>query len=143
MTETVLESLDIDPPPSEADIGKRVDETRLALIERVHGIVPLHEAAQAEGIAETEMLRLLRRQALASLYLDRMVTPMLEPTEGELRAAYARKDTPFRELPYVQARPLLQRWYTARKLGAAVQAYYQNARGRLNLVLLGELPGSD
>jgi hypothetical protein len=47
VAETVLESLGVDPAPSEADISRRIDEARLALIERVHGVVPLREAAGA------------------------------------------------------------------------------------------------
>jgi hypothetical protein len=143
VAETLLASLHIDPEPTTADLTRQMQSARARVVERVGGEQAFLGAMAAERIGERDVYGILRRQALASLYLDRMVTPMLEPTEGELRAAYSRKDTPFRELPYVQARPLLQRWYTARKLGAAVQAYYQNARGRLNLVLLGELPGSD
>ncbi len=47
---------------------------------------PFLAAMAAERIGERDVYGILRRQALASLYLDRMVTPMLEPTEGELRA---------------------------------------------------------
>ncbi len=143
VAETLLASLHIDPEPTKADLARQMQSARARVVERVGGERAFLDAMAAERIGERDVYGIFRRQALASLYLDRMVTPMLEPTEAELRAAYSRKETPFRELPYAQARPLLQRWYTARKLGAAVQAYYQNARGRLNLVLIGELPGSD
>ena len=143
VAETLLSSLHIDPEPTSAELSRQMQSARTRIVERVGGEQAFLEAMAAERIGARDVYGILRRQALASLYLDRMVTPMLEPTEAELRAAYSRKGTPFRELPYVQARPLIERWYTARKLGAAVQAYYQNARGRLNLVLIGELPGAD
>lgn len=143
VAETLLASLHIDPEPTPAELSRQMQSARLRIVERVGGERAFLEAMTAERVGERDVFGILRRQALASLYLDRMVTPMLEPSEAELRAAYTRKDAPFREIPYAQARPLVERWYTARKLGAAVQAYYQNARGRLTLTQIGELPGAD
>jgi len=136
VTETVLESLGIDPEPSAADIGRRVDEARLALIERVHGVLPLREAAQAEGIAETELLRVLRRQALASLYLDRMVAPMLLPTESELEAVHRTQRTPFSGRPFDEIEPALRRWVVEGRLSTALSAYYDGLRTRLVVTTL-------
>jgi hypothetical protein len=136
VTETVLESLGIDPQPSMADIARRVDEARLALIERVRGVVPLREAAQAEGIAETEIIRLLRRQALASLYLDRMVAPMLLPTESELEAVHRTQRTPFSGRPFDEVEPVLRRWVVEGRLSTALSAYYDGLRTRLVVTTL-------
>jgi hypothetical protein len=113
------------------------------LVERVGGEPAFVTAMRSEGIGARDVYALLRRQALASLYLDRMVAPMLTPSDEELRALHARGGTPFRDVPYATIRPRLERWYTARRLVAAVQAYYQNARGRLTLVQMGALPGED
>jgi len=136
VTETVLESLGIDPQPSTADIGRRVDEARLALIERVRGVVPLREALQAEEIAETELLRLLRRQALASLYLDRMVAPMLLPTESELEAVHRTQRTPFSGRPFDEVEAALRRWVVEGRLSTALSAYYDGLRTRLVVTTL-------
>jgi hypothetical protein len=136
VTETVLESLGIDPKPSEADVNRRVDEARLALIERVHGVVPLREALSAEGVAETELLRLLRRQALASLYLDRMVAPMLLPTESELEAVHRTQRTPFSGRPFDEVAPALRRWVVEGRLSTALSAYYDGLRTRLVVTTL-------
>lgn len=136
ITETVLESLGIDPEPSAADIAHRVDEARLALIERVHGVVPLREAAAAEGVAETEILRLLRRQAVASLYLDRMVAPMLLPTESELEAVHRTQRTPFSGRPFEEVEPALRRWVVEGRLSTALSAYYDGLRTRLVVTTL-------
>jgi len=136
ITETVLESLRVDPLPDEADVARRLDEARLALIERVHGVVPLREAAQAEGIAETELLRLLRRQALASIYLDRMVAPMLVPTQAELESVHRTQRTPFSGRPFAEVEPALRRWVVEGRLGAALAAYYDGLRTRLVVTTL-------
>jgi hypothetical protein len=136
IAETVLESLDIEPPPTEPLIASRVDEARLALIERVGGVVPLREAALAEGIASSEISRLLRRQALASIYLDRMVAPMLAPTDAELRVVARTQRTPFSGRPYEEIESALRRWYVGGKLTAAVGTYYDGLRTRLTLTVL-------
>lgn len=43
---------------------------------------------------------LYRRQARASLYLDKMIAPMLEPSEIELRDLWRTGTTPFKDLPF-------------------------------------------
>jgi hypothetical protein len=143
VAETLLSSLHIDVEPTAAELTRQMQSARARLVERIGGEAALRAASDAEGVGARDVYALLRRQALASLYLDRMVAPMLEPSEAELRALYARRESPFRDLPYDVIRPRLHRWYTARRLAAAVQAYYQNARGRLTLVMIGELPASD
>lgn len=136
IAETVLESLPIRPPPAEAEIRSRIEQARLALIERVGGIIPLKEAAAAEGIGEWELLRLLRRQALASLYLDRMVAPMLDPTEAELRQVHATQRTPFSGKPFAEIEPALRRWYVSGRLQTAIATFYDGLRSRLLLTIL-------
>jgi hypothetical protein len=143
VAETLLASLHIDPEPTAAELTRQMQSARARLVERVGGEPALAAAMRADGIGARDVYTLLRRQALASLYLDRMVAPMLAPTEEELRALHSRGQTPFRDLPYATVRPRLERWYTARKLVAAVQAYYQNARGRLTLVQLAPFPGEE
>jgi hypothetical protein len=143
VAETLLSSLHIDVEPTAAELTRQMQSARARLVERIGGEAVLRAASDAEGVGARDVYALLRRKALASLYLDRMVAPMLEPNDAELRALYARRETPFRDLPYDVIRPRLHRWYTARRLAAAIQAYYQNARGRLTLVMIGELPASD
>ncbi len=136
VTETVLASRDVDPRPSPAEVTQRAEEARIALAERVGGFAVLGEAARAEGITEPEVLRLARRQALASLYLDRMVAPMLEPTDAELRAVHRAERTPFAGRPYDQIRASLRRWYVSAQIGQAVSAYYEGLRSRIVLSVL-------
>jgi hypothetical protein len=141
VAETLLAGLHIDPEPGEAVLLRQVQFARARLIERVGGEQPLALAAQAEGLGERDLLELLRRQARASLYLDRMVAPMLDPSDAELRALHRTRNNPFRELAFERIEPGLRRWYVGQRLASAVQNFYQNARSRITLTPLAELPG--
>lgn len=140
VAESLLAGLRIDPEPSEAELARQTQSARASLLERVGGEAALGAAARAEGLGVRDVLEMLRRQARASLYLDRMVAPMLDPSDAELEALHRTRRTPFRDLPFEQIRPGLRRWYVAQRLSAAVQSYYQNARGRLTLTQIAELP---
>lgn len=141
VAETLLSGLHIDPEPDEAALLRQVQSARARLIERAGGEAALDQAAHAEGLGVRDLLKLLRRQARASLYLDRMVAPMLDPSDAELRALHRTRNNPFRELPFERIEPGLRRWYVGQRLAAAVQNFYQNARSRITLTPLSELPG--
>jgi len=136
IAETVLESLPIRPAPTETEIGARTEQARLALMERVGGLVPLREAAVAEGIGDWELGRLVRRQAMASLYLDRMVAPMLNPSDAELRQVLLAQRTPFAGRPFADVAEPLRRWYVGTRLQAALATFYDGLRNRLSLTVL-------
>jgi hypothetical protein len=136
IAETVLESLPINPRPNETEIRARIDQARLALIERVGGLVPLREAAAAEGMGDWELGRLLRRQAIASLYLDRMVAPMLDPSDAELRQVLLTQRTPFAGRSFTESAAALRRWYVGTRLQAALASFYDGLRSRLSLTVL-------
>lgn len=136
IAETLLSNLPIVPDPSPKEIADRAELARGILEQRVGGRPRLIKAAAAEGIGTDELDALLRRQARASLYIDRMVAPMLDPSEPELRAILRTQLTPFRDLPYEQVAPALRRWYLGQRLGQALEAYYQAARSRVTVVLI-------
>lgn len=140
IAETLLEGLRIDPEPSEAELERQTDVARAMLVERVGGPDALARAQAAEGISARELSRILRRQARASLYLDRMVAPMLRPSDAELAAEYQSERARFRGLPYADVLPALRRLHVGRRLAAAVAAFYQNARTRLHVTVLDPLP---
>jgi hypothetical protein len=136
VTETVLEGLGVTPAPTLTEISGRIEQARLALVERVGGLVPLMQAARAEGLGDSEVQRLFRREALASLYLDRVIAPMLDPSEAELRALHRTERTPFSGRPYDEIAGSLRRWYVSGRLGAALSSFYDGLRGRLSLTVL-------
>jgi hypothetical protein len=140
IAETLLASLAIVPAPTDKDLVTRAAQARAILDQRVHGREHVEEAAAREGIGADEIDLILARQARASLYLDRMVAPMLEPSEVELRELWKAGSTPFKELRYDDARPLIVRWLTGQRIARAIDAYYQNARSRVVLAIARKAP---
>jgi hypothetical protein len=136
LAETLLESLAIDPEPSADELAARVEAVKLGVFTRVGGPQAFRAAAVAEGISPLEQIRLFRRQARASLYLDRMVAPMLDPSEAELRQVHRVSRTPFSGKPFSEVSDELRRWYVAGELDLALEAFYEGARSRLLISIL-------
>jgi hypothetical protein len=136
LAETLLESLPIDPEPTQKELAARAEAVKLGLFQRVGGAQAFRDAAVAEGIGPSEQLRLFRRQARASFYLDRMVAPMLEPSDAELRQAHKSMTTPFSNRPYSEVESDLRRWYLAGELERALDAFYEGTRSRLRIEIL-------
>ena len=137
ITETLLASSHIDPEPTDAELTRQTNAARLMLLERIGGVQALEQAAHAEGIESREILGILRRRARASLYLDRMVAPMLSPSDAELRNIHRTVQTPFKNRPFDQIEAALRRWYVSRRLAASLASYYQNARSRVDVTIIG------
>jgi hypothetical protein len=138
MAEALLESLEITPNPTARDLEVRLRAARATLEQQVGGGEALEAAMQAEGLSAGEVSQLLARRARASLYLDRMVATMLTPSDTELRIVHRTTRTPFFGQEYETIAPLLQRWYVAQRLNAAVRAFYEGARSRLQVTLSGK-----
>ncbi|WP_437711991.1 hypothetical protein WMF45_41910 [Sorangium sp. So ce448] len=136
IAETLLASLPTSPAPTSAEVAQRAEAARIALEQRARGRARLLAAAAAEGMSSDELDALLRRQARASLYLDRMVAPMLEPTDFELKIVLRSGATPFKDQRYEEVAPALKRWYVGQRLAQALDAYYQNARARVSLSIM-------
>ena len=136
ISETLLSSLRIEPEPTAAELSRRTEAARRILVERSGGELAFRRAQKAEGIDDREVFRILRRQARASLYLDRMVAPMLEPSDAELRNIHRTARTPFRGAPYERIEASLRRWYVAQRFEAALGTFYQNVRSRLRVTIL-------
>jgi transposase-like protein len=136
VAETLLASLHIDPEPTAEDLDRQTRSARLMLLARVGGPAALAQAARAEGIGDRELLGVIRRQARASLYLDRMVMPMLAPSDAELRAVQRAAPHELRARPFGEIAADLRHWYVSRRLAAALNSFYQNARARLVLTIL-------
>mgnify|MGYP000325743992 CR=1 FL=1 len=136
VSEVLLASLRIDPQPSESVVARQVDLAKKILTDRVGGEEALVTAQRAEGVSGQELSAILRRQARASLYLDRMVAPMLRPSDAELEAIQRSAPAALQNEAFVRVRPLLLRWYVSRRLGSAMSSFYQEARSRVTITLL-------
>lgn len=136
VAEAILESLRMTPPPTLAEIEARAMAAEASLALEVRGATLIGQAARLEGLEQREVYRLLQRRARASLYLDRMVAPMLSPSEAELQALHNGGRTPFSRAPYNEVAAEMRRWYVSRALRQAVQSYYDGARSRITLTVL-------
>lgn len=152
IAESLLASLPVLPPPDPKTIAGRAEVARGILEQRVAGAPRpgedprvrgrqrIAEAATAEGFGADELDAMLHRQAKASLYIDKMIAPMLEPSELELRDLWRTGTTPFSSLPFARAVQPLARWYVGQRLGQALEAYYQNARSRVVMAVARRPP---
>lgn len=138
ITEEILQSLPVEPPVSGDDIRRRTISAALMIEQRVGGRSNLLAAATAEGMEVADVDELVLRQAKASLYLDRMVAPMLDPSDAELREVFRSEPTPFRAENFDEIAAPLRRWYIEQKLAAALAAFYQGARARIHLFLVAK-----
>jgi hypothetical protein len=136
VTEEILRSLPVDPPVTPEDVRRRSITATLMLEQRVDGRDNLLEAAIAEGLEEGDLQELVSRQARASLYLDRMVAPMLDPSDAELREVLRSEPTPFRGRPFDEVAMRLRHWYVGERLVSALASFFQGARARIRIVLV-------
>jgi hypothetical protein len=136
VTEQILRKLPIEPPATVDELRLRAISARLVLEQRVGGRTALLEAATAEGMETEDLDALVVRQARASLYLDRMVAPMLDVSDAELRDLLRTEPTPFRGQRFEDVSQQLRRWYLGERLSNALAAFFQGARSRVRIWIL-------
>ncbi len=136
VVEEMLAYRPLDQEPDEATVGRVADIFRQSLAQRTGGEAAFARAADAEGISSSEVEVVLRRKARAALYVERGITPVLFPTDEQLRQVYRTSAHPFRRIPYDQCRDDLARWLAVERTRAAEQTFYQTARDRVTVVLL-------
>jgi hypothetical protein len=124
-----------DRRPSEQDLARIGSELGSGLYERLGGKSQVDAAAAAEQLDPAELDTIERREALAAWYLDRAVSPMLEPTDEQLREVYRTSTHPFRGRPFEQVRAALSRWFVVERVRVAETAFYQGARTRVTLII--------
>jgi hypothetical protein len=121
--------------PSDAELQRVEDDLGTALFERLGGTARVEQAAAAEQLDRSDIDALLHRQALAAWYLDRAVSPILQPTEEQLREVFRTSAHPYRGLPFDDVRADLARWFVVERLRTAESAFYQGARTRVTVLL--------
>jgi hypothetical protein len=120
-----------EPPQGVAPLA---EDIRTALLARIGGATALEAAAVAEGIDAEEIARMLRRQARAAFYLDHEVSPILHPSEEQLREVFRTSQHPFKGKKFEDVREELGRWFVAERLRVAEAAFLQSARNRVTIV---------
>ena len=74
-------------------------------------------------------------QALAAWYIDRAVTPVLEPSDEQLREVFRTSAHPFRGQAFDSVRTQFAQWLVADLVRAAEGAFLQAARSRVKVVV--------
>lgn len=136
IAEEILQRLPVEPPISDEDVRLRAVTQWLQLEQRVGGRSSLLTAATAEGLEQEDLNQIVLRQTRASLYLDRMVAPIIEPSDAELREVLLTEPTPFRGRPFDQVATPLRHWYVEDRVVSALASFYQGARARIRIVIV-------
>ena len=136
VTEEILAGLPVEPPLQDDEVRRRAIAAQLSLEQMAGGRQELLNAAASEGMENEDLAILLDRRVRASLYLDRMVAPMLNPSDAELREVLRNEPTPFRDLSFDDVAPQLRRWYVGDRLRTALASFFRSARARIRIVMI-------
>ena len=134
ISEETLASLPVEPPLTHDEIRRRTISARVSLEQMAGGRRRLLDAAYAEGIEVDDLNAVLDRRVRASLYLDRMVAPMLSPSDAEIRDVWMTGTTPFRARSFDDIIMPLRQWYVSERLRAALASFFRSARSRIRIV---------
>ncbi len=121
------------PPPSEIDAVVRL--VSRAQLERLGGRARVDAAAAAEQIDASEVDAILHRGAFAAWYLDRAVSPLLHPSDEQLRDVYRTSAHPYRGQPFDTIHDALSRWFVIDRVRVADSAFLQAARSHVKIVV--------
>jgi hypothetical protein len=99
------------------------------------GRARIDAAAAAEHVDRTEVEAMLRRGAFAAWYVDRALTPLLHPSEEQIREVYRSSPHPYRGQPFDQVRAPLERWFVIERVRVAESTFLQAARSRVRIIV--------
>jgi hypothetical protein len=124
-----------DRRPSAGDLASVERDVGGALVERIGGRARIDIAARSEQLDGAEVDALLRRAGLAAWYIDRAVTPILHPSEEQLRNVFRTSAHPYRGRPFEEVRVALERWFVMERVRVAESAFLQSARSRVRIIV--------
>jgi hypothetical protein len=124
-----------DKRPAQAEIDAVVHLVSDAQVERLGGRPRVDAAAAAEQLDASEVDAILYRGAFAAWYLDRAVSPLLHPSEEQLRDVYRTAQHPYRGQPFDAIRSALSRWFVIDRVRVAESAFLQAARSHVKIVV--------
>lgn len=134
VVEGVVSALPMGRSPDAKEIGEVVALLRAGLAERIGGADVIDKAAQAQGLAASEVQAIFARRARAALYADRSLTPIFNPTEEQLREVFRTASHPFRGRRFEEVKTRLASWYVDERLRVSLSAFLQSARARIRIV---------
>lgn len=128
----MLAELPLEKEPDAPTMTRITASLRQAMIDRI-GEAGLAKAAAAEGIGADEIDALFRRDARAAIYVDRAITPVLYPSENQLRDVFRTTANPYRDRQFDEIRQDLSRWLVAERVRSSELSFLQTARSRVIL----------
>ncbi len=134
VAEELLATLMVEHGTDPRDMPALTARARAALVDRVGGMPAFAAAMAAEGIDDLEVEALLRRQVRAAIYIDRSITPILRPTEEDLREVFRTDAHPYKGMKIDDVRERFQRWLIGERLRQAESGFLQVARTRVKIV---------
>ena len=137
IAEEMLASLLIERGAEPPDLPKSALDAREELEARLTGASRLTDLMKADGISEGELGAYLRRRVRATTYVDRVLTPILKPTEDELFQGFRTMPSPFRSLTYEDGRGRFLRFYIHERFRSLSLDFVKGARARMTLTILG------
>ncbi len=120
---------------AQADEKRLVGELRSEQERRVGGPFALNQLATQLGISSSQLTIWFTRRARAVHYVDRMIAPIRNFDDGELRQAFRSNDDHEFGATFEDARDGLRRWLMVERFRALVSAHFQGARGRTKVVV--------
>jgi hypothetical protein len=136
VAEDMLSALAVQSGTTPQDLPALSEEERKGLVERVGGEGALRAAMTVEGIDDADLYAMLRRRVRAAWYVDRALTPLLRPTDEQLREVFRTSAHPFKNMAFDSVRPALARWFVEERLRAAETTFLQAARARVRVVVV-------
>jgi hypothetical protein len=136
VAEEILATLMIEQGTEPPNLPRQVEAWRAGLVQRIGGVDVLLAAQQAEGIDDSELDAILRRRVRAAYYVDRAFTPLLHPSDEQLREVFRTGAHPFKALTFDEARTPLLRWVVAERLRVAETSFLQAARTRVKIIIV-------
>jgi hypothetical protein len=106
-----------------------------AFVEQLGGRPRIDDAARAERIDGVEVEAIVRRRAMAAWYIDRALTPILHPSDEQLRDVFRTSAHPYRGRPFKEVHDALARWFVVERVRAAESAFLQAARSRVRIIV--------
>jgi hypothetical protein len=136
VAEDLLAGLTVVHGTEPPELPRQAEKAKMAVADRVGGLKLLDAARVAEGLDEAEFALLLYRQVRAAYYVDFAVTPILHPTEEELREVFRTNAHPFKGQKLDDVRERFVRWLVLERLRQAESGFLQAARTRTKIVVV-------
>jgi hypothetical protein len=139
MLSSLADRLIADSPPerrpSARDLESVARDVGGSIAEQTGGRARIDQAARAENVDGVEVDAVLRRGAMAAWYIDRALTPILHPSDEQLRDVFRASAHPYRGQPFEKVRAALERWFVVERVRAAESAFLQAARSRVRIII--------